>query len=101
MPGFWQVLSAIVQNVGAYAREHLLMPAIPAEPVYRRIMRDILDKIDRGELQPGSRLPSISQFTEQYRCSAPTVRQAVARLQERGVLQGHQGRGVYVTPAPD
>ncbi|MBE1486886.1 GntR family transcriptional regulator [Plantactinospora soyae] len=73
----------------------------PAVPVYRRIMREIEAKIEKAELRPGDQLPSISQLTEQYKCSAPTVRQALARLQERGVLQGHQGRGVYVTPAPD
>ncbi|MEE6259503.1 winged helix-turn-helix domain-containing protein [Plantactinospora sonchi] len=73
---------------------------VPVVPVYRRIMREIEDKIEKGELRPGDQLPSISQLTERYRCSAPTVRQALARLQERGVLQGHQGRGVYVTPAP-
>lgn len=72
----------------------------PVVPVYRRIMREIEEKIEKGELRSGDRLPSISQLTEQYHCSAPTVRQAIARLQERGVLQGHQGRGVYVTPAP-
>jgi GntR family transcriptional regulator len=76
-------------------------PGAPAEPVYRRIMRDIEAKIERRELRPGDRLPSINQMTEQYGCSAPTVKQAIARLQERGVLQGHQGRGVYVVPAPD
>ncbi|MBF9134213.1 winged helix-turn-helix transcriptional regulator [Plantactinospora sp. S1510] len=64
-------------------------------------MREIEIKIEKAELRPGDQLPSISQLTEQYKCSAPTVRQALARLQERGVLQGHQGRGVYVTPAPD
>ncbi|GAA3743075.1 hypothetical protein GCM10022225_28320 [Plantactinospora mayteni] len=76
-------------------------PASPAEPVYRRVMRDVEAKIASGELRPGDQLPSISQLREQYKCSAPTIKQALARLQERGVLQGHQGRGVYVTPAPD
>ncbi|TCB91624.1 GntR family transcriptional regulator [Micromonospora zingiberis] len=71
-------------------------PSQPAEPVFRRIMRDIEAAIERGELKPGDKLPSTAQLGEQYECSAPTVRQALARLQERGILQGHQGRGVYV-----
>ncbi|MFY1655703.1 winged helix-turn-helix domain-containing protein, partial [Solwaraspora sp. WMMB762] len=50
--------------------------------------------------KPGDKIPSTTELREQYECSAPTVRQALARLQERGVLQGHQGRGVYVTTAP-
>ncbi|MDG4834849.1 winged helix-turn-helix domain-containing protein [Solwaraspora sp. WMMD1047] len=76
-------------------------PSQPAEPVYRRIMRAIEADIASGELKPGDRVPSTAQLVEQYQCSAPTVRQALARLQERGVLQGHQGRGVYVNQAPD
>ena len=61
-------------------------PSQPAEPVYRRIMHAIEAAIDSGELKPGDRIPSTAQFVEQYQCSAPTVRQALARLQERGVL---------------
>ncbi|MFY1633653.1 MULTISPECIES: winged helix-turn-helix domain-containing protein [Micromonosporaceae] len=76
-------------------------PSQPAEPVYRRIMRAIETAIATGELKPGDKLPSTAQLCEQYGCSAPTARQALARLQERGVLQGHQGRGVYVTYAPE
>ncbi|MDG4764449.1 winged helix-turn-helix domain-containing protein [Solwaraspora sp. WMMD406] len=75
-------------------------PSQPAEPVFRRIMRDIESAIATGDLKPGDKIPSTAELGEQYECSAPTVRQALARLQERGVLQGHQGRGVYVSNAP-
>ncbi|QOC95278.1 GntR family transcriptional regulator [Micromonospora craniellae] len=63
-------------------------------------MHAIETAIESGELKPGDRLPSTAQLSDQYDCSPPTVRQALSRLQERGVLQGHQGRGVYVTEAP-
>lgn len=76
-------------------------PSQPAEPVFRRIMRDLESAITTGDLKPGDKIPSTAELGEQYGCSAPTVRQALARLQERGVLQGHQGRGVYVNNAPD
>ncbi|WFE27675.1 winged helix-turn-helix domain-containing protein [Solwaraspora sp. WMMD791] len=75
-------------------------PSQPAEPVFRRIMRDIETAIATGDLKPGDKIPSTTELREQYECSAPTVRQALARLQERGILQGHQGRGVYVSNAP-
>ncbi|MEU5554090.1 GntR family transcriptional regulator [Micromonospora sp. NPDC047793] len=71
-------------------------PSQPAEPVYRRIMRDLEAAIERGDLKPGEKIPSTAELREQYACAAHTVRQALSRLQERGILQGHQGRGVYV-----
>jgi len=70
------------------------------EPFYRRIMRDIQDQIASGELKPGDKIPSTKQLAQTYECSAPTVKQAIARLQETGVLRGHQGLGVFVAPPP-
>lgn len=64
--------------------------------VYRLIIRDIEEKIDKGDLRPGDRLPSVSQLAPQYRCSAQPVRLALRLLQHSGLLEWHQGRGVYV-----
>jgi GntR family transcriptional regulator len=65
--------------------------------VYRQIIQDIEAQIDSGVLCPGDRLPSLSQLAPLYGCSAQPVRLALRLLQHSGVLEGHQGRGVYVT----
>jgi DNA-binding GntR family transcriptional regulator len=70
------------------------------QPVYRRIMDDIRRRIGAGELKPGDKLPSTTEMTEHYRCSAQPVKLALRMMQETGALEGHQGRGVYVAPAP-
>lgn len=70
------------------------------EPLYRRIMDDIHERIGSGDLKPGDKLPSTAQMTEQYRCSAQPIKLALRMMEESGELEGHQGRGVYVTPAP-
>jgi GntR family transcriptional regulator len=77
------------------------MPITSDEPYYRRIMRDIQGKIANGELKPGEKIPSTAELAKTYNCSAPTVKQAIARLQETGVLRGHQGLGVFVNRPPD
>lgn len=68
----------------------------PSEPHYRRIMRDIRERIASGELKPGDRLPSTAELAEQYAVSPPTVRQAITLLAETGELVGHQGLSVRV-----
>ena len=68
-----------------------------ATPVYQRIVDDIEAKIRTGELRPSQRLPSLAKLTLAYGCSAQPVKTALRLLQYAGVLEGHQGRGVYVT----
>lgn len=71
-------------------------PVMPRTPYYRRIMNDIKQKIDSGELPPGAELPSTRELAEQYQVSPGTVRTAVNFLLEAGILEGHQGLAVFV-----
>jgi DNA-binding GntR family transcriptional regulator len=65
-------------------------------PVYQRIIDDIEAKIRSGELRASDRLPSLAELARVYGCSAQPVKTALPLLQYGGILQGHQGRGVYV-----
>jgi len=65
-------------------------------PDYQRIASEIRTKITAGELKPGDRLPSISQLQKQYAVSAQPVKSALLVLQTEGLVEGHQGRGVFV-----
>jgi GntR family transcriptional regulator len=69
-------------------------------PLYRVIVEDIRDQIRRGQLPPGSKLPSITKLADEYECSQTVVKTAIALLRELGEVEGHQGRGVYVTEKP-
>ena len=72
---------------------------MPATPIYQQIMADIRTRIADGDLKPGDKLPSISELTVAYNCSAEPVKMAIRMLNTLGELQGHQGRGVYVATA--
>jgi DNA-binding GntR family transcriptional regulator len=65
-------------------------------PIYRTIMEDIRAKVASGVLKPGDKLPSLSQLAEQYSCSETQVKTAIALLRELGVVEGHQGKGIFV-----
>ncbi len=55
-------------------------------------------QIERGELNPGDRLPTEPALSAQHGVSRTVVREAVSRLRSQGLLISRQGSGVYVAP---
>lgn len=74
---------------------------MPREPIYTRIVADIRARIASGELRPGDKLPSVAQLREQYNASNTAIRNAMLILREQRLVEGHQGKGVYVREAGD
>ncbi|MGI8576864.1 MAG: GntR family transcriptional regulator [Nocardioidaceae bacterium] len=56
------------------------------------LSRDIL----RGVLEPGERLPGEHELAARFEVSRGTVRQALARLQDDGLIEKHAGAGSFV-----
>jgi GntR family transcriptional regulator, transcriptional repressor for pyruvate dehydrogenase complex len=50
----------------------------------------------RGHYQPGDRLPSERELAEGLGLSRPTLREAIRRLTEAGLLESRRGSGTYV-----
>jgi DNA-binding GntR family transcriptional regulator len=73
---------------------------VPVRYDYRAIMQDIQDKVASGEWPPGFKLPPPRELAALYSVSVGTVRRATDALQLLGVLEGHQGVGVFVTERP-
>ncbi|MEU3457099.1 winged helix-turn-helix domain-containing protein [Micromonospora sp. NPDC006766] len=69
---------------------------MPIEPIYTRIVADIKGLIASGELKPGDKLPSVAELRAQYDASNTAIRNAMLVLRSEGLVQGHQGKGVYV-----
>lgn len=63
---------------------------------YEEIVRQLTDMIQRGELQPGDRLPAERDLAESFGVGRPTVRQALTVLAKAGVLDVLPGSGVYL-----
>jgi len=74
----------------------------PADPraVYQRIADDLRTQILSGDLGPGSSLPSEAELVRQYGSSRGPVRQAINLLRSEGLIDSHQGRGVFVRRRP-
>ncbi len=73
-----------------------------AGPTYRRIEKDLRERIVRGALPVGTLLPGLRELSLEYGVSAPTVRLAIAHLVDDGILYVEARRGTFVsgdTPA--
>jgi DNA-binding GntR family transcriptional regulator len=66
------------------------------EPVWSQLAGILRGQITRGEIQPGKLLPSTRTLMQRYEVSDGTVKRAVARLRDEGLVESVPGRGVYV-----
>jgi GntR family transcriptional regulator len=74
---------------------------MPKLPKYRTIADEWRDKIESGELGPGSQLPTESELIEQHEASRNTIRDAVKWLIARGLVETRPGQGTFVPKKHD
>lgn len=60
------------------------------------LIQQILALIRDEGLRAGDRLPSVKSLAERFSVAAPTLREALRRLQASGVVEIKHGSGVYV-----
>lgn len=60
------------------------------------IAANISGQIQRGELQPGDRLPSERELCERFGVSRSVVREALSQLKSDGSVETKRGSGAYV-----
>jgi DNA-binding GntR family transcriptional regulator len=68
--------------------------------LYNDVAVELRSQIAQGDYAPGSRLPSLSELVEQFDVSAITIRRALGELMHEGLVEGHQGLGVFVKTVP-
>ncbi|MEM6637057.1 MAG: FCD domain-containing protein [Pseudomonadota bacterium] len=66
------------------------------EKLSQSVVRQIELLILRGILRPGERLPAERELSEKLGVSRPSLREALADLQDRGLLVSRAGAGVFV-----
>lgn len=70
-------------------------------PLYYQLKEKIVENIDTGVFEPGSKISSEILLCDQLGLSRPTVRQAIAELVSEGRLQIIKGKGTFVVPSYD
>ncbi len=66
------------------------------EPLYHQLATEIEKKIARGTLKPGDSVPSETKLIDKYDISRGTVRQAMEKLKNAGLIIKFPGRGTFV-----
>ena len=69
---------------------------VEQEKLAQSVVRQIELLILRGILRPGERLPAERDLSERFGVSRPSLREAVADLQQRGLLTSRAGSGIFV-----
>lgn len=70
---------------------------VQPEKLSQSVIRQIELLVLRGILRPGERLPSERELAERMGVSRPSLREAVAELQNRGLLTSRAGAGIFVS----
>ncbi|HOW92195.1 MAG TPA: GntR family transcriptional regulator [Anaerolineaceae bacterium] len=69
-----------------------------AVPKYYQLASILRQKIEDGEWQPRSAIPSERQLEVLYHISRTTIREAIDSLVQQGYLYREHGRGTFVSP---
>jgi len=67
-------------------------------PAWAQAAQHLRREIETGRFAGGERLPSEGELAESFSLSRLTVRQAMAKLVEEGLVERKQGVGTFVTP---
>ena len=65
-------------------------------PIYRQIMRQVIDAVASGRLEAGAQLPSQRDLAEQLVISPLTVKKAYDELERDALIETQRGRGTFV-----
>ncbi len=71
------------------------------QPLYRHIAEDLRTQIKDGQLRPNDKLPTEDDLGTKYNASRNTVREAIRRLTDEGLLESRPGQGTFVARKVD
>lgn len=75
-----------------------MLKRIDVSPAYKIVCETIQNEIMRGELAPGSQLPTETVFAEKFGLTRHTVREGLRILEQTGLVRRGAGRRLFVKP---
>ncbi|MGD0463313.1 MAG: GntR family transcriptional regulator [Tepidisphaeraceae bacterium] len=67
-------------------------------PIFKQIADQVRLAVATGRLKPGEQLPSVRALAERLVVNPNTIAKAYGELSREGIIDGQQGRGVFITP---
>jgi DNA-binding FadR family transcriptional regulator len=75
----------------------IVLKSIDKKDVVSIVFEQLREQIVNGNWKPGSKIPSESQLVQQLNVSRVSVRSAIQRLRDIGIIVTHQGKGSFVS----
>ncbi|MDD7970992.1 FadR/GntR family transcriptional regulator [Roseinatronobacter alkalisoli] len=72
------------------------MQKIAGQTMVQTVQEALRRQIQDGQYEPGARLPSEAQLTQDFDVSRTVIREAIAALRADGLVEARQGAGVFV-----
>ena len=69
-------------------------------PIYKQIVRQVLDGIATGRLAPGEKLPSHRELAQRLVIAPLTVKKGYEQLEREGAIETRRGQGTFVVATP-
>lgn len=66
-------------------------------PIYTQIIQKIKADIVSGKLQGGDKLPSVREFSENFKVNPNTVQRVFLELEREGIIYSQRGIGTFIT----
>jgi GntR family transcriptional regulator len=67
-----------------------------SRPPYLQIADDLRSQIESGRYQPGDKLPSLPEMLQTYTSAYETIRRAIGKLRDEGLVATQGTRGTFV-----
>ncbi|MFM9282175.1 FadR/GntR family transcriptional regulator [Paenibacillus jiagnxiensis] len=74
--------------------------SVRKDNIVNRVFEQMNELIRSGEWKAGSKIPSESSLCEMFQVSRVSVRSAIQKLRDMGVVTTYQGRGTFVSEIP-
>ncbi|MBD9503769.1 GntR family transcriptional regulator [Pseudomonas sp. PDM17] len=84
--------SASFQRIG----NHVTLQRASTTSLYEQIVQQLLQEIQRGDYGADGKLPSEAELMARFDVSRVTIRLALGKLEEEGIVERKQGKGTFV-----
>ncbi len=64
---------------------------------YQSVISWLTEQIDSGKFSPGEKIPSENELCDRFGLSRQTIRHAISKLIDDGLVESRQGSGTYVS----
>ncbi len=72
-----------------------------SQPLYEQILNQVRSSIAKGEIEMGSKMPSVRDLAQELRMNPNTVMRAYQELERDGLAEKRRGLGTYVTSSSE